>query len=147
MIRDQGRHDPKKALQIMRSKSLLAFPLLLGISAVAANAQAPVAPPQNQCFFINQFENWKAPDSKTIFIRVAMTRYYRLDLSASCPELQVPDSHLITHSRGPDTVCSAIDWDLRVSEGASHFGSPCIVKAMTLLSPDEVAAIPKGFKP
>jgi hypothetical protein len=124
---------------------LAALALMLAVGA--AHAQSPATPARNQCFFINQFENWKAPDSKTINIRVAMTRYYRLDLSASCPELQLPDSHLITYTRGPDTVCSALDWDLRVSEGASHFGSPCIVKTMTLLSPDEVAAIPKGFKP
>lgn len=121
--------------------------LSLAMIAGTAHAQSPAAPAQNQCFFVNQFENWKAPDSKTIFIRVTMSKYYRLDLAASCPELQLPDSHLITHSRGPDTICSAIDWDLKVSQGDSHFSSPCLVKTMTLLSPDEVAAIPKGFKP
>jgi hypothetical protein len=124
----------------------------LFIAALAACAAVPAAwaqpAPQNSCFEIGQFEGWRAPDTKTIYIRVLMDKYYRLDLAASCPALKTPDSHLITHTRGPDTVCSAIDWDLQVSEGSSsRFSEPCIVKTMTLLTPAEVAAIPKGFKP
>jgi hypothetical protein len=77
-----------------------------------------------------------------------LDKYYRLDLAGTCPALRQPDAHLITHTRGPDTVCAAIDWDLKVSEGASfRFSEPCIVKTMTLLTPGEVAAIPKEFKP
>jgi hypothetical protein len=51
---------------------------------------------------------------------------------------------------GPDTICSAIDWDLKVSTSTDLRGGmavPCIVKTMTELSPDEAAAIPKKFKP
>jgi len=45
-------------------------------------------------------------------------------------------------------VCSAVDWDLRVGQtGQRGFQSPCIVKTMTPMTADEVAAIPKKFKP
>jgi hypothetical protein len=118
--------------------------LLTGRAAVA---QPAVSTP-DKCFRIEQFEGWRAPDAKTIYIRVLQDRFYRLDLAGACPALKQPDAHLITHTRGPDSVCSAIDWDLKVSEGASfQFSEPCIVKTMTYLSPGDVAAIPKEFKP
>ncbi len=117
-------------------------------AAIATNAQAQDAPPpKNQCFFITDFRSWKAPDPKTIYISTNTGRYYRLDLSGKCPALMWPDTHLITHWRGADTVCSAIDWDLKVSQGMNGIAEPCIVKTMTQLTKDEVAAIPKKFKP
>jgi hypothetical protein len=96
---------------------------------------------------VNGFENWKAPDAKTIYIRVNLHQYYRLDLAASCPALLWPDSHLITTWRGSDTVCSALDWDLKVSQGFHSIPEACIVEAMTALTAEEAAAIPKKFKP
>lgn len=124
--------------------ALIAF--VGGTSAAIANS-SPAAPPKS-CFLITQFENWKAPDDKTIFIRVNMDKFYRLDLAGSCPSLKFPDAYLITKTRGPSTVCSAVDWDLRVGQsGQRGFESPCIVKTMTPMTADEVTAIPKKFKP
>jgi hypothetical protein len=123
--------------------------LLLGLALslclpCVAQAQSAAG---SQCFFVGQFRSWRAPDTKTIYIRILNDRFYRLDLARACQAVKYPGSHLITHTRGPDTVCSAVDWDLRVSEGRRGFSEPCIVKTMTLLSPKEVADIPKGFKP
>jgi uncharacterized protein DUF6491 len=117
------------------------------VAAHPAFAQ-PIGAPHDQCFRIEEFQSWRAPDARTIYIRVLSDNYYRLDLAETCPALKTPDAHLITHTRGPDSVCSAIDWDLKVSEGPSfQFSEPCIVKTMTPLTPADVAAIPKGFKP
>ncbi|HWA90985.1 MAG TPA: hypothetical protein VG889_13180 [Rhizomicrobium sp.] len=100
------------------------------------------------CFSIREFHGWRAPDAKTIYIRVAQTRYFRLDLGASCSQLTFPGAHLITETRGPDLMCSGIDWDLAVSTGTpGSIPMHCIVKQQTELTPDEVAAIPKQFKP
>lgn len=126
--------------------------LALTAATTAAGAQpapsstSPASSP-NQCFYINQFQSWRAPDPKTIFIRVNLSKYYRLDLAGECPALMWPQSHLVTKTRGPDTVCSAIDWDLSVAQDPHGIPEPCIVKTMTLLTPDQVAAIPKKFKP
>jgi hypothetical protein len=131
-------------------RKLMALTLMAGFAGTALPAAAqPVAAP-NGCFLSSQFENWKAPDDKTIIIRVNMNRYYRLDLSAACPELRWPSVHLVTKVTGSDWICSANDWDLQVSE--NEIGSPgvtmaCIVKSMTALSPAEVAAIPPKYKP
>ncbi len=133
-----------------RSAAIAAAAAALGLAAAEAQPAVPPAasPPQNKCFFINEFESWRAPDDKTIFIRVNLNRYYRLDLTTACPLLTAPDSHLITKTRGPDTVCSAVDWDLQVSEPPpANIPEPCIVKSMRQLTPAEVAAIPPRFKP
>jgi hypothetical protein len=128
------------------SKFVLAVAALVAASTTGVQAQDAAPPPKNQCFFVTQFENWKAPDARTIYIRTTMNKYYRLDLSGTCSELTWPDSHLVTHWRGTGAVCSAVDWDLRVSDGHGMV-TPCIVRTMTQLTPDEVAAIPKKFKP
>jgi len=65
------------------------------------------------CFFSSQFENWKAGNDKTIYIRVGVNRYFRLDLAGSCRSATWPDSFLITRFHGSNTICTAIDWDLK----------------------------------
>jgi hypothetical protein len=122
--------------------------LLVAIPQAAAEPAARPATKGPQCFSIRSFENWKAPDAKTIYIRVNLHQYYRLDLAASCPTLLSANSHLITNWRGSSWVCSALDWDLKVSEDSVRgFASPCIVKKMTALTETEAAAIPRKFKP
>jgi hypothetical protein len=133
----------------MRAAALGVIYVVIGFAPAAAQSAPPPQQPQRQsCFFINDFRNWKAPDDKTIFIRVNLNQFYRLDLSTACPLLTMPDSHLITRTRGPDTVCSAIDWDLSVAQPPpASMSEPCIVKKMTRLTPEEAAAIPPKFKP
>ena len=134
--------------------SPLMISAVLGLAAMTAPAFAddPNQPPA-RCFSMHDFENWKAPDAKTIYIRVGVNRYYRLDLSTPCQALTWPDSHLITKVRGGDQVCTGIDWDLAVSDSSGGLGrgagmrEACIVKTQTPLSPADVAQIPKKFKP
>ena len=122
---------------------------LLAASSLAAADPASTVPAKSpECFYIRDFENWKAPDAKTVYIRINSNKYFRLDLAGSCPALLWPDSHLITKWRGTNWVCTALDWDLKVSQGAIHgFAKPCIVKTMTALTAQEASAIPRAFKP
>jgi hypothetical protein len=117
-------------------------------SAASLAADAPPAPTakSSMCFRPDQFQSWRAPNAATIYIRVTHSHYYRLDLVGKCPEILQPDSHLDTRFDGTNMVCEALDWNIKV---VSPFGiaQSCIVKAMTALSPAEVKAIPKEFKP
>ncbi len=129
----------------MNTAAIAALSLGISLMAVAADAQ-PSTP--SSCFYMRDFPTWKAPDAKTIYIRVNVTRFYRLDLAGPCTSLTWPNSHLITKTRGTDSVCRPIDWDLAVSNSTGRgMGEHCIVKAMTPLSDAEVAAIPPKFKP
>lgn len=90
--------------------------LVLGLLS-ATPALAVSTPPidAGRCCFIQSFQNWKAPDDKTIYIRVNLNQYYRLDLANRCYNLTWPSSHLITRWRGSNSVCTGLDWDLKVS--------------------------------
>jgi len=124
---------------------LIAACSLFGLAASAA--ADPAGATGTQCFFVRNFENWKASDAKTVYIRVNHNEFYRLDLVSACPNLLSPSSHLISKWRGSDTVCSALDWDLKVSQADPQFSVPCIVKTMTKLDPAAAAAIPKNARP
>ena len=125
---------------------------LIGMAAATLFGPAAVAQPSTkpapQCFYSSDWDGgWKAtPDSKSIYIRVGINRIYRLDLSAPCPELQAPMSHLITEQRGGSSICSAIDLDLKVSDGHG-FSTACIVSNLTPLSPEQASALPKDQRP
>lgn len=123
--------------------------LLAAQGAAWGQMPAPKPAPRNECFFVSQFENWKAGgDDKTMYIRVSGGRFYRLDLANRCHELSWPTATLINKFRGA-TICSPLDWDMKVSQGLyqGSIAMPCMVKAMTRLSPAEVAALPKKQKP
>ena len=135
-------HDAARSMAVLMGV-LASLSFFVHAPAVAQGT----APPVRACFYTNQFESWKAPDSRTIYIRVNLSRYYRLDLAGECSELRTPGTHLIMNVRGPDTICSALDWDLKVAHDFHDIPEPCIVKAMTPLSPAEAAAIPKGSRP
>jgi hypothetical protein len=132
-------------MRISISASILG--LMLAVPLAAAHADEAPTAKYPSCFQIREFENWKAPDAKTINIRVNMHKYYRLDLSASCPALLWPGAFLVTKWHGSTSVCSALDWDIKVAQSPGGIVSPCIVKSMTPLTPEEAAAIPKQFKP
>jgi Family of unknown function (DUF6491) len=122
--------------------------LAFAMPQVLADPAMPPSTKGPQCFSVRSFENWKALDSKTLYIRTTQRRYYRLDLAASCPRVTAPSVHLITKWRGSNWVCSALDWDLRVSDDPTRgFESACIVKSMTPLTDAEASAIPRKFKP
>jgi hypothetical protein len=128
--------------------SIAACALLGLLASASADSASSAGPRGNQCFFVRNFQSWKASDAKTIYIRVNLNQYYRLDLGSQCPGLLWPDARLITIWRGSDVVCSALDWDLKVGQGGVRgFAQPCIVKTMTKLDPAAAAAIPPKFKP
>jgi hypothetical protein len=139
------------ALNTCASLTLVAA---LAVAAPAAAQPAPAgtskpAAAENQCFLISSFENWRAPDNKTMYLRVNVNEYFKIDMAGDCPELTYPDAHLITVWRGSSEVCGPLDWDLKVADGTGpgSFAVPCIVKNQTRLTPAEAAAIPKKFKP
>lgn len=134
----------------MRGFAIISASLLLAGTVASAQPVAPTpapAKPARSCFFVSEFDNWRASDPNTIYVRTHSNRYYRLDTSGACPALLWPDAHLIMNVRGPDTICTALDWDLKVSNGFHDIPIPCIIKTMTPLTDEQAAAIPKKFKP
>jgi hypothetical protein len=124
----------------MLRNTLLAVGVLVLASGGAASAAA-------QCYPVNTFGNWRAPDEKTIIMKTGVSSYIRLDLANRCSMLREPAVHLVTKF---DTtmVCTPLDWNLSVAqEPGSSVSQACIVKAMTPLTPQEAAALPAKFRP
>ncbi len=130
-----------------KSAILLAAVGLFAISSPAISQPASSGRMPPRCFFSNQFQNWTAPDKNTIYVRVGLHHYYRLDLAAPCQRLTWPGAFLITKLHGSNSICTALDWDLHVATSWRDIPEACIVKKMTALSPDEAEAIPKSSRP
>jgi hypothetical protein len=120
-----------------------------GLAALAAQpALADNAPASAQaCFLASNWQGWKSPSPSVIYLRIGINQIYRLDLSAPSSELQDPDVHLINKVRGSDWICNPLDLDLKLADDHGAMREPLFVKSITRLTPDEVAAIPKEFKP
>jgi hypothetical protein len=125
--------------------SACAATIVLMLSSMGAAAQP--AKPADQCFFTSQFENWRAPDARTINVRVRGNQYYRLGLGSECHALLDPGAYLVTTFRGASTVCSPLDWDLKVSSGLGNPPLPCFVRTMTRLTPDQAKALTSKERP
>jgi hypothetical protein len=106
---------------------------------------APALAQGQSCFFVTQWHGWKAADDHTVYINVDPHRTYRLDMSGACPALLDSTSVLITNNHS-SSICSAIDWDLRISQGHSIV-TGCIVDKMSQLTPDQAASLPKNLRP
>src|SRR5690242_3474121 len=114
----------------MRSFALYALTAAFAFAATAVSAQ-PAAAPSNSCFFVNQFDTWKAPDDKTMYIKTTGKRYYRLDMAGTCSALKGINPHLITTFTGSNSICSKLDWNLKVARAPGAPAEACIVSAMT----------------
>ena len=132
-------------MSITRSALLGALALFAIIPVRAQPEDAPG--PHGTCFFSDQFQNWRAADAQTIYIRVRPQRFFRLDLANPCPILTSPGAQLITRFRGKRQVCSPLDWDLSVHQWGGGASAQCAVQAMTPLSPSEVASLPPRLRP
>jgi hypothetical protein len=122
----------------------------LALSALAA-LPAAAAPggesSRHPCFFINQWQGWKADGPNVIYLRVNLSDIYRADLSAGSQQLTWPGSyHLVSKVVGSSSICTPLDLQLAVSD--SHgFYQPLIVKSLYKLTPEEAAALPRALRP
>jgi len=114
-------------------------------ASTVANAQ-PTAKPGQQCFYANDWGNWRAADEHTMYIRVGLRRVFRLDFASSCHTMTWPGVHLITTFRGSSSICSPLDIDLKVADDHG-IPEPCIVSGLSELTPDQIAAMPKKDLP
>jgi hypothetical protein len=128
----------------MTARLLMAAVAALAVGG-AAHADTPAAKPKSSCFFSRDWNGWRSPDQKTIYLRVNVRDIWQVDLASGSQLLTWPDSHLINDVRGTDSVCAPIDLDLKVAN--DQIVEPLFIKAITKLTPEQVAAIPKKFLP
>ncbi|MBO9558142.1 MAG: hypothetical protein J7515_06090 [Caulobacter sp.] len=131
---------------MIRAGLLTTVLLASAAPALADETKAPEAKPARSCFYMSDWDNWSAPNRKTLYMKVRNRDVYQVDLSSGSSLLTSPGVHLVSIQRGVDTVCGPLDLDLRVSDGWG-MAMPIMAKKITKLTPEQVAAIPKKDRP
>ena len=128
------------------SRTLLALVAATSLVAPGMAAAANPAPKTSTrtCFRANDVENFSAPDDRTVYVRANRKDVYRLDMFGSCPDVDWAWRIGIKNS-GSSWICSAMDATLitRSSAGVRQ----CAVSKLTLMTPEEVEALPKRSRP
>ena len=123
----------------------------LAAAAIAAPAlaQEPAKPagPSNQCFRMSQIDNHTKGDDQTVYLSVRHRDVYRLGMSGNClAGASSNDALVMAPTAGVDLICRPLDLDIKVHTNPGML-SPCIIKDITKLTPEQVAALPPKIKP
>lgn len=135
-------------MSISRALALSAVIALTG----AASANAGVSDYSSKrlasadCFSTSQWSGWSAPDNRTLYLRVRVNDVYRVDVKDTAGLHHRGSRFLVNDVRGSDRVCSPIDLRLSLAD-TNGFRTPIFVERIVKLTPEEVAALPKGDRP
>lgn len=129
-------------------KRLLVLASALAVCALPALAADQAKPETgSQCFRMSQIRNHTKADDQTLYFRVGSRDVYRLDMSGAClAGTSFNDPLIMETVGGTDLICRPIDLNLKVKLGAVGT-SPCIIKEITKLTPEQIAALPPKVKP
>ncbi|MGZ3272624.1 MAG: DUF6491 family protein [Caulobacteraceae bacterium] len=129
----------------MTARFLIAAAAALSLAGAAHAATPAKDKSARNCFMTQDWENWRGADANTIYLRVRMHDFYRLDLSNGSNMVTDDTNHLVSQIRGSNWICDPLDLDLKISDG--HITVPLFVKSITKLTPEQVAMIPKKVLP
>ncbi|MFM1961077.1 MAG: hypothetical protein RL588_2594 [Pseudomonadota bacterium] len=107
-------------------------------------AKSDAAKPARACFFNRDIRGFAAPDDKTLYLRVRNKEVFRLDMMGRCPDLDW-ENRIAIDSRGSSSICDPVDATVLVRGPIGV--DRCPVKAITRLTPEEVAALPRKARP
>jgi hypothetical protein len=132
--------------------------LALGAAAAAALVALPAAAANgndaprrslhgSDCFSSRDWTDWSSPSPDVLYLKVRHREVYRVDLLPSGRmSLERPGKYLVSTQRGSNRVCSPVDLDLKLGD-LSGFVTPLFPTAISRLTPEEVAALPRKARP
>lgn len=133
----------KVAVWAAATAALLA---ITGCASTDATSQgAAGASNTRQCFSASNVRNFRVVDSRTVNIRSGRN-VFRLDLFATCPDLTWNNSMKLQTS-GSQTICTGSGLGTSVITRGSTGRQRCPVQTVTLLTPEEVEALPARNRP
>lgn len=123
----------------------LTLALALALTATAASATASET--REHCFPTNSWKSWSAAENgDVIYLRVNINDIYRVELTPGANVHKEPGRFLVNHVRGSNWICSALDLDLSLADDLG-FHRALIARSMRMLTPAEVAAVPRKDLP
>ena len=125
----------------------IAMALAVGASAQPPASSPPPPKPRPSCFWANRIENFAAVDDRNLYLRVGIHDVYRAKLFSTCFDIAwVHRLALVSHSSS--LICEGPNLDVDVIVRGQAVGRQrCPVTDIRKLTPDEVAALPKGARP
>lgn len=136
----------------MKPLATAALALIAAASLATSLATSPQAADKPQrhggyCFHVHNVNNFAATDTETVYVRVGVSEVYRLKLFATCLDLDWVH-HLALFTRSSPFICEGPNPDLDVGIRSVSIGRQrCPVTDVKKLTPQEVAALPKGDRP
>jgi hypothetical protein len=149
MRASEGRSEILK----MNTRTPLMLCAAVGLALTAGAASLPVAttaaPPTHQsCFWGHDVENFNAPDDRHVYLRVGVNQVYALTLFAPCLDIDWNQSIGLVAQGGGDWICEGSGLNVEVVTHATGLGRQrCQVTSVRKLSPAEVTALPKKYRP
>jgi hypothetical protein len=122
-----------------------AIRVLMAFGAVVAAGAAVAQPTANQCIFVRNINSFNAPNDRTVYVRVGVKDFYRLDLMTDCTGITFGNSLALESSPGRSWICSPLE--ATVINRRTGMNQRCPVSAIHKLTPDEAAALPKRDRP
>jgi hypothetical protein len=124
---------------------LLTAITLAAITAAGLAAAQPAAKSQNQCFLVRNISSFSAPNDRTVYVRVSVRDFYRLDLMNDCVGITFGNNLALQSSPGRSWICSPLEATVINNRTGMH--QRCPVRAIHKLTPEEAAALPKKDRP
>lgn len=129
------------------ARNRLAAVLALIAAAAALGACSSTKTASNgprQCFNVNSISNYAAVDRKTVNLRVGVSDYYQVTMLGVCPDINWTQKVAFQATAGSQ-VCDGLDLTVHVPGPTGP--QECAADTIRKLTPEEVAALPKGQKP
>ena len=128
----------------------------IAVAAITALTPALIAPavtaakpatPARACFWSRNIDGFNAPDDRTVYLRVGVRTVYEVKLFAPCPDVDW-NQRIALVSRGSSWICEGsgavgVDIITRSATGRQR----CPVTSIRRLTPQEVEAMPKKWRP
>jgi len=99
------------------------------------------------CFTVNDWHGWSSPSPDVLYLAVNFSDVYKVTLAHPVEGLHLVDTVLISEEAGLQSVCRAIDLHLIMTHRGGGSRQGLIVSSLTRLTPGEIAAIPKKYRP
>lgn len=126
---------------------------LAGALSLAVGAAGQPEPPPHHarvapsCFWTRDVDNFAATDDQHLYVRVGVRDVYLLTLFGNCLDISWVH-HIALRSHTSSNICEGNNPDLDVFDREVGVGRQrCPVTNVRRLTPDEVAALPKGDRP
>ena len=127
---------------------LLATVLFAASATLGGVASAAPADTNGRtCFTVNDWHGWSSPSPDVLYLAVNFRDVYKAALAQPVQGLNLVDTVVISDETGLQSICSAVDLHLVLTHRGGGGRRGLIVRSLTRLTPEEIAAIPKKDRP